>query len=66
MNIILFRTTALILHTFANAAVVIYLTGYDVTASWLRVMAFTLIMLVLLALFIRHVVSFINFIKSAP
>ncbi len=64
MNSILFRTVALVMHAVLNLVIVSYLVRFDTTASWVNFTAFIAALLVLLILFIKHLVSFIYFIKS--
>lgn len=64
MNSILYRTVALVMHAVLNLVIVSYLVRLDTTGSWVNFTAFIAAMLVLLILFIKHLVSFIYFIKS--
>ena len=64
MNSVILRFSAVLLHILANVLIVVYFTDFDLTGSWLKFIGFILLILVLLFLFIRHIVSFINFIKS--
>ncbi|HMU11587.1 MAG TPA: hypothetical protein PKC54_16355 [Ferruginibacter sp.] len=64
MNSILYRTVALVMHAVLNLVIVSYLVRFDTTGSWVNFTAFIAAMLVLLILFIKHLVSFIYFIKS--
>ncbi len=64
MNSILFRTAALVMQAVLNLVIVSYLVRFDTTASWVNFTAFIAALLVLLILFIKHLVSFIYFIKS--
>ena len=63
-NALMLRTTALVVHIFLNVIVISYLVSYDPTGSWIRFAVFIAALLVLLILFVRHLVSFISFIKS--
>lgn len=64
MNSILYRTVALVMHAVLNLVIISYLVRFDTTGSWVNFTAFIAAMLVLLILFIKHLVSFIYFIKS--
>lgn len=65
MNTTIFRIAALLIHALVNIAIVVFLTGYDITGSWFRVIGFIIILFVLLVLFIRHIFSFIQFLKTS-
>jgi hypothetical protein len=64
MNAIVLRSVALLLHVLVNVIVVNYMVNVDVTGSWWRFGLFVVASIVLLYLTIRHVISFIYFIKS--
>ena len=64
MNSLIWRSTALLLHAAANFFLISYLFRYDITGSWLYFIGFIAIALILLYLFIRHLVSYIYFIKK--
>jgi LPXTG-motif cell wall-anchored protein len=64
MNNLIFRTAAIIFHALLNVFIVSYLTGYDITGSWFRFIGFLLVLFFLLFFFIRHILSYIHFIKS--
>lgn len=64
MNKLLIRTGALLLHAAANIFLVTYLTNFDITGSWLAIAGFVIVMGVLLVLFIKHLLSFLYFIKT--
>ena len=64
MDNMFLRAVAIILHALANFVAVSYLLNYDITSSWLATICFVVVVLLLLFLFIKHIVSFINFIKT--
>lgn len=64
MNTLFLRTTAILLHAAANFIVVSWLMGFDISAKWLSFTGFIIVLLALLYLFIRHIVSFIYFLKT--
>jgi len=64
MNSLFLRVGALLVHAFLNIVIVSYATNYDITGSWLAVGGFVLLLFVLLALFIRHLLSFIKYINT--
>ena len=64
MNDFVLRTTALILHAAANIIIVTYLFNYDITGSWVFFIGFIALLLLLLFLFIKHLLSYIYFIKT--
>lgn len=64
MSLLLIRTFLLALHVVANVALVTYLVSFDLTGGSLRFVLFILIMAILVLLFARHLISFIQFIKS--
>jgi hypothetical protein len=63
MNTLSVRTAAIIIHAIANFLLVTYLLAIDITGSWLYFIGFILIIALLLYLFIKHLVSYIYFIK---
>ena len=65
-NETLYRVVAISLHMFLNFILISYLMSFDWTASWLRFAGFLAIVLVLFLLFVKHLLSFITFIKSKP
>ena len=64
MNPLLIRTFLLTVHIVANVALVSYLVNFDLGESSLRFVLFILIMAILVLLFAKHLISFIQFIKS--
>jgi LPXTG-motif cell wall-anchored protein len=64
MNNLFIRVAAFLLHIVLNAVIVAYVTNYDISGSWLSFIGFLLLALLLLFLFIRHLISFIQFIKT--
>ena len=63
-NGLLWRVAALIIHVLLNIIIITRLTDYDLTGSWLAFTGFLIVVLLLVFLFIRHLVSFIYFIKN--
>jgi len=61
---LLVRIVFLLIHITLNFIVVSYLVSFDWTGSWIRFFLFLILVLTLAALFIRHVISIIYFIKS--
>ena len=66
MNTLLLRTFFLLLHAVANFLIVTTLLNYDLTGSWLYFTAFIAIVLLLIIIFVKHILSYINFIKTKP
>jgi hypothetical protein len=66
MNTVFFRLGLLFLHVFLNVVIVSYLTRFDLSGSWLAMTGFVVLLFVMLALLIRHIMSFINFVKHKP
>ena len=64
MNPLVLRTLAILLHAAANYVLVTMLFNYDISGSWLYFIGFIVIMLVLLFLFLKHLFSYIYFIKT--
>ncbi|MBC7950106.1 MAG: hypothetical protein H7Y42_19640 [Chitinophagaceae bacterium] len=64
MNTLLIRIGALLLHALANFFLLTYLTDYDLTGSWLAIGGFVILLVVLLVLFIKHILSFVYFLKT--
>lgn len=58
------RLIFLLLHALLNIILLSYVYRFDITASWLRLIAFLVLVVFLLIMFITHLVSFINFLKS--
>jgi hypothetical protein len=64
MNALLLRTLAILLHAIANFIFITWLYKYDITGSWLYFFGFIVIVLLLLFLFIKHLLTYIYFIKT--
>ena len=64
MNQMMLRTAAIILHAVANFIVVSVLLNYDISGSWVVFLGFVAVVLVLVYLFIRHLLSYIYYIKT--
>lgn len=61
---LILRLLAVILHALLNFIAVSYLLDFDITGSWLVFIGFVLLVFLLVSLFLRHVISFIQFIKN--
>jgi hypothetical protein len=64
MNQMLLRTAAIVLHAVANFVLVSVLLNYDISGSWAGFLGFVALILVLIYLFIRHLLSYIYYIKT--
>jgi len=64
MNALLLRTTLLLIHAVANFIIVSTLVNYDLTDSWLHFAGFIIILLILTFIFVKHLLSYIYFIKT--
>jgi hypothetical protein len=64
MNTIFLRVAALLLHAVANFTLVNYLVNFDITGKWIYFIGFIVLLLILVYFFIRHIVSFVYFIKT--
>jgi len=64
MNSVFTRTAALLLHALLNFLLVSWLVNFDITGKWVFFIGFIIFLLALLYLFIKHIVSFIYFIKT--
>jgi hypothetical protein len=64
MNAFMLRTAVLVLHAAANILLITFLFNYDITGSWVFFIGFIVILLLLLFLFIKHLLSYIYFIKT--
>ena len=64
MNQVAIRTILLILHATANFILISWVYNFDLTGSWLRFFGFIAGVLLLLFLFIKHLLSYIYFIKT--
>lgn len=58
------RIAALLFHALLNFIAVTYLTNFDVTGSWLRFAGFVLAVFALFYFFLRHLFSFVLFLKN--
>jgi len=63
-NSLFWRVAALVIHIILNIVIVTRLTDFDLTGSWLIFFGFLILLLLLIFLFIKHVLSFIYFIKN--
>ena len=64
MNVFLLRTAAIVLHVAASIILVTFLFNYDITGSWVFFIGIITLLLLLLFLFIKHLLSYIYFIKN--
>jgi hypothetical protein len=64
MDHIFVRIGAILAHILLNIIIISYATSYDISGSWLTATGFFLLAFLLLVLFIKHLLSFINFIKN--
>src|SRR5690349_8279863 len=58
------RLLAVLLHALLNFIAISYLLDFDITGSWLVFIGFVLLVFLLVYLFLRHIISFIQFIKK--
>lgn len=58
------RAGAILLHAAANFLLITWLTNFDITGSWLTLAGFIVLLALLLLLFIKHILSFIYFLKT--
>jgi membrane protein YdbS with pleckstrin-like domain len=63
-NSVFWRSAAIIIHIILNIIIVTRLTDFDLTGSWLIFIGFLLLLLVLIFLFIKHLLSFLYFLKN--
>ena len=61
-NQLILRIIAIVLHAILNFIAVSYITDIDLTGSWIVFIGFVLVLIFLSYLFIKHLVSFINYI----
>lgn len=64
MNNLFTRTAAILIHAILNFIIISRLYNYDITGSWLLFFTFIIVVLALLYLFVRHLISFMYFIKT--
>jgi len=64
MNNTILRVGALFIHVIVNIVIVAYVTRYDISGSWLSFAGFMVLLFILLIAFIKHLISFISFIKT--
>jgi hypothetical protein len=64
MNSLFIRSAALLLHALVNFLLVNWLVNFDITRKWIFFIGFVIALLALLYFFIKHIVSFIYFIKT--
>lgn len=63
-NPIYLRVVLLLLHTLINFIFISWLTDFDITGSWLTVIGFTLLVLMVIGTMISHIISFFNYLKT--
>jgi hypothetical protein len=64
MDNLILRIGALLAHAFLNIVLVSYLFNFDITGSWLAVTLFFVALFILLIFFIKHFISFVNYLKT--
>ena len=64
MNKLLFRVVAILLHVIINFILISYLVSFDLTGSWIRFFLFLFLVIILVGLFVKHLLSFLLFVKS--
>ena len=64
MNNTLLRLALLLGHIILNVVLVAWITTYDISGSWINFLVFIVLIMVLLFLFIRHLLLFIQFLKN--
>ena len=64
LNSFILRVAALIIHAILNFIAISYMINFDITGSWIKFIAFTLVVFAMFYLFLLHIVSFINFLKQ--
>ena len=60
----LYRVIGVALHTLLNFILVSYLMAFDWTSSWVKFTGFICLIIILFILFVKHLLSFIHFIKT--
>ncbi|KIC95838.1 hypothetical protein [Flavihumibacter solisilvae] len=58
------RVVLLFLHALINFIFISWLTDFDITGSWLTVIGFAFLVLLVIGTIMAHVISFINYIKT--
>ena len=64
MNQLILRISALIAHAACSIVILTIATSYDITLSWISVALFFGLAFILLVLFLKHMFSFIAFLKT--
>ena len=64
MDAIYLRVGAMLAHVILNIIITSWIVNFDISASWLRVAGFAAVLFILLVLFIIHLISFINYLKT--
>jgi len=64
MNPLLLRTIALLVHAALSLLIANWLLNFDITSRWLYFAGFIIVLLILLYFFVRHIISFLYFIKT--
>ena len=64
MNNFFLRIGAILLHALLNIILVSWITNYDISGSWIAVIGFLCLLFLLVILFIKHLLSFIQYIKT--
>lgn len=63
-NSFLLRFISIILHAVLNFILFSYLTDFDLTGSWIVFIGFLIVVIFLNYVFLKHLASFIHFIKK--
>lgn len=63
MNTLFFRTAILLVHILLNFIVVSWFLKFDISGSWVSIVVFIIGLIVLMWVFIRHIISYLSFIK---
>jgi hypothetical protein len=58
------RLMALLLHAVLNFIVITWFTNFDLTGSWLVFTGFVVAVFALIYFFLKHIVSFLHFVKN--
>ena len=64
MDAIYLRVGAILAHVILNIIIISWIVNFDITGSWLKVAGFAAVLFILLVLFIKHLISFINYLKT--
>ena len=64
MNSVFTRTSLLVLHAIASVILLTYIVKFDISGRWLSFVGFVLLLFALMYLLVRHIISYVSYIKT--